>query len=811
MIKKIKIKSLLLAFFFLMATIIPMGTFGTENAQAASKTKYFMLTCLIRKYTIEYTRTTHWGNDESQYITVANLQSYSDMVRNAWPGAKITWALSWCALTDTSQNYIDIRNKVKSFHDQYGDEVTFAPGTYFPNMQNTRAQVNQDIHDALNVIAGFMNGYRPKSLVCGDLASDNIEYARNSEGIIGVQGNIFSQFNIDAQDSDGSIPYPYYPSAQHFLKPAQSSTDFIDCLNFDGWTVDFTCARLNGFQGGNSRLGVGPIETYSNLGWEVGTNEARRTAAVHYMEDGNPFGFITVDAELILFPTSNLWQPFGNWLSWVHQTYPDAKAMSVGDLAAELKGVYPNNDNLSYKFDQIGNAIQGSRIDQEVCWIANKSFRLGLLKQAGPVGYTWCADEGGTYTFSQPTDIAYGANGNYVYKTGVTGTVTFNNTLFGSDPAPGIQKLGFFKNGNSDSSSDFIMDFTDYTKNYSEPQDLNNRAWSLLGDKNQKRTRPQDNLELVSSYSNWQNIYARLSSSEKSYVDNFLAKRLRLVNDDATGAGNNQFEYSGSWSAGGTGTCFQGDNHWSNTANSYYTMRFNGTQVSLFTAKDPGFGIAGISIDGGAETMVDLYAAGRYDIAKVYTSSLLDNGNHVMKVRVTGTKNASSSNYFISADAVQISNNTGNKAFNKTVTASSAINDSNWKTTSAVDGQRSSVAGGMGWTSNNSTSTNHTEWIQVDLGSASSISKVDLYPRNDSTNTGYGFPVDFTIQVSTDNTGWTTVVTRTAYALPAGTAQSFEFNAINARYVKINGTSLRQNPNDGNLYRMQFAELEVFK
>ena len=116
----------------------------------------------------------------------------------------------------------------------------------------------------------------------------------------------------------------------------------------------------------------------------------------------------------------------------------------------------------------------------------------------------------------------------------------------------------------------------------------------------------------------------------------------------------------------------------------------------------------------------------------------------------------------------------------------------------------------MGWTSANSTSSNHTEWVQVDLGSVSSISRVDLYPRNDSPNTGYGFPVDFTIQVSTDNLNWSTVVTKTGYALPAGSVQSFGFNATNARYVKVNGTSLRQNPNDGNLYRMQFAEVEVY-
>jgi hypothetical protein len=151
-----------------------------------------------------------------------------------------------------------------------------------------------------------------------------------------------------------------------------------------------------------------------------------------------------------------------------------------------------------------------------------------------------------------------------------------------------------------------------------------------------------------------------------------------------------------------------------------------------------------------------------------------------------------------------------NKALNKTVTASSSVENSDWGKVKATDGQRSSVTGSMGWSSNNSLTTNHTEQVTVDMGAASSITKVDLYPRSDSPNTGYGFPVNFTIQVSTDNTNWTTVVTKTGYALPGATVQSFTFTAANARYVKIEGTSLRANPNDGSRYRMQFAEIEIY-
>ena len=63
---------------------------------------------------------------------------------------------------------------------------------------------------------------------------------------------------------------------------------------------------------------------------------------------------------------------------------------------------------------------------------------------SGPAGYTYCAPENGTFTFTQPANVAYGANGNFAYQNNVTGTVTFSNGVF-TDPAPGVVKSGWFK------------------------------------------------------------------------------------------------------------------------------------------------------------------------------------------------------------------------------------------------------------------------------------------------------------------------------------------------------------------------------
>jgi hypothetical protein len=65
----------------------------------------------------------------------------------------------------------------------------------------------------------------------------------------------------------------------------------------------------------------------------------------------------------------------------------------------------------------------------------------------GPVpdgGYKWCANEGGTKTFDSPVDVAYGEEGKYNFKYGVTGTITFDNDTFG-DPIPGTVKEGFWR------------------------------------------------------------------------------------------------------------------------------------------------------------------------------------------------------------------------------------------------------------------------------------------------------------------------------------------------------------------------------
>jgi hypothetical protein len=149
--------------------------------------RYLTLNCVIRKWQIETTRTDHLGMNESERHSVYTVEKLAKYIRDGFPDARVTWAMSWCALFDETERYQAIREKIKEYHDSYGDDVTFIPGGYFANRYNSRDQVNQDIKDAFQRIAEWI-GDKPQSLVAGFLAADNIKYASEQEGIIGVQG-----------------------------------------------------------------------------------------------------------------------------------------------------------------------------------------------------------------------------------------------------------------------------------------------------------------------------------------------------------------------------------------------------------------------------------------------------------------------------------------------------------------------------------------------------------------------------------------------------------------------------------------------
>ena len=351
-------------------------------ATAASPLRGRFLThvSVVRVNQIEVTPTHSIGEDEAADNTPAHIRSRREAFERGCPGGRMSWAISWLALNDNRQQYKDARRLLASYHDRYGDEITFIPGGYFAPMYDTREHNQQTIHKALRMITNMVgNGYRPQSLVAGFLDADGQRYLATEEGIHVCQGQIWSQHGIDHGDGDGGICYPYYPSRQHYLKPAQGSTDFIDCVCLDGWTCDFLTARREGFAGKfNSRLGVGPIESVGNLGAIAGRREMMDTTAIHFNRGHalNGFGFVTAIWETSIGHDLDLTY----WLQAVKERWPDTQVLTEGEFGLKWREHTPNNASLNYRFDELGTGARGSEKDLEIKWYMNQAFRLALLR-----------------------------------------------------------------------------------------------------------------------------------------------------------------------------------------------------------------------------------------------------------------------------------------------------------------------------------------------------------------------------------------------------------------------------------------------
>ena len=359
--------------------------------------RFFTFNTVVRVNQIETSRRESHGEDESSIHTPEGARSFREAVEKAWPGARMTWSFSWLALNDQRSNYVALRKLIVSYHKKYGDEITFIPGGYFANMYNTREQVNRDLHDGLQLVSEMVGGgYRPKSVIAGFLSAENLRFLAEEEGIHVCQGNIWSQYAVDNGDGEGSISYPYYPSREHFCKPAQGKEDLIDCVNLDGWTVDFLNARFPGARiiddiRCGSRQGVGPIETVIRLGTELGTKSMLATTAAHFDKgfELNNFAWVTCNWEISLVDAYRIYgykedrngmDGLAIWFSEMRKRWPDAKFITQGEFGLLWRAQFKNNNEINYRFVQRGSGVCGSDPDQEIRWFMNKDFRLALLR-----------------------------------------------------------------------------------------------------------------------------------------------------------------------------------------------------------------------------------------------------------------------------------------------------------------------------------------------------------------------------------------------------------------------------------------------
>ncbi|MEU7875194.1 RICIN domain-containing protein [Dactylosporangium sp. NPDC049140] len=113
--------------------------------------------------------------------------------------------------------------------------------------------------------------------------------------------------------------------------------------------------------------------------------------------------------------------------------------------------------------------------------------------------------------------------------------------------------------------------------------------------------------------------------------------------------------YAGSWGhASGESGPYAGTNSYSDVAGNTATLSFVGTGVTLHGITAPSHGIIGVSVDGGAETLIDEYSTARTGDVAVWTSPRLTSGTHTIRVRVTGTQRAAATHNWGTIDRFEI-------------------------------------------------------------------------------------------------------------------------------------------------------------
>ena len=148
-----------------------------------------------------------------------------------------------------------------------------------------------------------------------------------------------------------------------------------------------------------------------------------------------------------------------------------------------------------------------------------------------------------------------------------------------------------------------------------------------------------------------------------------------------------------------------------------------------------------------------------------------------------------------------------NLARGKKATVSSTVDNHMFSADKLTDGIYTVTNQNEGWTS---LETSPTQWLYIDLGAVKTLDTVKLYPRHNGTDNGYGIPLNLEILVSTDAKKWKTVARYTNLKRLETGAHTFSFEETEARYVKVNGSRLRENPYDGNRTRFQVSEIEIY-
>lgn len=141
------------------------------------------------------------------------------------------------------------------------------------------------------------------------------------------------------------------------------------------------------------------------------------------------------------------------------------------------------------------------------------------------------------------------------------------------------------------------------------------------------------------------------------------------------------------------------------------------------------------------------------------------------------------------------------------------LNDSQWKG-AWIASRDLPVGEGSGYIAKISKVDDESKWIQIDLGTPTSIDSIQLHPLDYEDNAGFGFPVRYRIEASDEVEFKSPHViadyTKEDVPSPGDKIVVIDTHKIQTRYVRITATKLWQRPKNKNEYCFGLEGVTIF-
>lgn len=234
-----------------------------------------------------------------------------------------------------------------------------------------------------------------------------------------AHGNLITDFQRLVKKTDGHL------DDIHTLR-AEIGADLVLLLTDKDNAGTYGYASIPGGQKGNK-----------NSAFSV--CRAATAAGVYPHEIGHNFGC-----------NHNIGKPGGTTFPYSYGHFWNNNGVQRGSIMSYIgkRAAYFSNPDVKLDGSPTGRVDLNDNartIDNLAPYLAAYFDRPNTNTNTGPDGYTYAVDESQTINVTYKVDVAYGANGNWVYLPNQTSDVACTNATFGSDPISGVAKKCYIK------------------------------------------------------------------------------------------------------------------------------------------------------------------------------------------------------------------------------------------------------------------------------------------------------------------------------------------------------------------------------